>query len=244
MIAAPETGRAGPGLGDRTLDDQALRDQALGNLTLGSVYSDVEAYYSARVARHGATPRGVDWSCWATQNLRFVQLLKLCDFSGPFALNDMGCGYGALADYLAMRHATAAIDYLGIDLSQAMIRHARLRLSGPDRRFVVAASCPRVADYCVASGVMNVSLGHPREPWEQFVATILRDMRRCSRRGFSVNFKAAAGTTMGAADEPAEGLYRTTPQRWIEFCEAELGCSVETLDDYGMREFTLLVRCN
>jgi len=226
MTVSPRTDRAGAKPGDRTLR---------------GVFSDVEAYYSARVAKHGATPLGVDWSCWATQNLRFVQLLKLCDFSGPFALNDIGCGYGALAAYLAMRHATTAIDYLGVDLSQAMVRRARRRFSGSGRRFVVATSSPRVADYSVASGVMNVSLGHPREVWEDFVATILREMRRASRRGFSVNFINADIDTV---HDLADGLYRTTAQRWIDFCEGELGCSVETIDGYGMREFTLLIRCN
>lgn len=226
MIVSPETDRAG-----LRPDDRALLD----------VLSDVEAYYSARVAKHGATPLGVDWSCWATQNLRFVQLLKLCDFSKPFSLNDIGCGYGALAAYLAMRHATTAIDYLGVDLSPAMIRRARPRFSGPGRRFVVATSSPRVADYSVASGVMNVSLGYPREVWEDFVATMLRDMRRASRRGFSVNFIKADGN---AANDLADGLYRTTARRWIDFCENELGCSVETIDGYGMREFTLLIRCS
>jgi SAM-dependent methyltransferase len=226
MTVASETGRSGAGPGDRTLQ---------------GLYSDVEAYYSARVARHGATPLGVDWSCWATQNLRFVQLLKMCDFSGAFALNDIGCGYGALAAYLAMRHATTAIDYLGVDLSQTTIRRARRRFSGPGRRFVVATSSPRVADYSVASGVMNVSLGYPREVWENFVATILRGMRRTSRRGFSVNFIDADGTT---ANDLAGGLYRTTARRWADFCENELGCAVETIGGYGMREFTLLMRCS
>jgi len=229
MTASSETGRASPGLGDGTLRN---------------VLSDVEAYYSARVAKHGATPLGVDWSCWATQNLRFVQLLRLCDFSVPFALNDIGCGYGALAAYLAMRHATTGIDYLGVDLSKAMVRRARRRFAGPGRRFAVATSCPRVADYSVASGVMNVSLGHPLAVWEGFVADILRDMRRSSRRGFSVNFiRASAGTDGQVADTVADGLYRTSPQRWIAFCDGELGCSVETIDGYGMREFTLLIRC-
>src|SRR5882757_7851008 len=79
----------------------------------GSVYSDVEAYYSARVARYGATPLGVDWSCQATQSLRFVQLLKICDFSAPFSLNDLGCGYGALCAFLDTRYSEAGIDYLG-----------------------------------------------------------------------------------------------------------------------------------
>ena len=227
MTVASEFDRTGPGPSDGTLRN---------------VLADVEAYYSARVAKHGATPLGVDWSCWASQNLRFVQLLKLCDFSGPFALNDIGCGYGALAAYLAMRHATTEIDYLGVDLSQAMVRRARRRFAGSARRFVVATSCPRVADYSVASGVMNVTLGHPRKVWEDFVATILRDMRRASRRGFSINFKNA--TAGSDADDLADGLYRTTPQRWIDFCEGELDCSVETVDGYGMREFTLLIRCN
>ena len=81
----------------------------------------------------------------------------------------------------------------------------------------------------------------PRAVWENFVATILRDMRRTSRRGFSVNFKATDGNV---ANDPADGLYRTGPQRWIDFCESELGCSVKTIDGNGMREFTLLIRCN
>ena len=94
------------------------------------VYSDIEAYYSARVAQYGATPMGVDWSCQATQSLRFVQLLKVCDFSAAFSLNDIGCGYGALAAFLAVRHPKSKIDYLGVDLSRAMIERARRRHSG------------------------------------------------------------------------------------------------------------------
>ncbi len=42
---------------------------ALGSRVTEGVYSDVEAYYSARVAKYGATPLGVDWSCQATQSL-------------------------------------------------------------------------------------------------------------------------------------------------------------------------------
>jgi SAM-dependent methyltransferase len=221
-----------PGEGDGT------RFEPGGNV-LGSVYSDVEAYYSARVAKYGATPLGVDWSCQATQSLRFVQLLKICDFSAPFTLNDIGCGYGALAAFLAMRYPKSKIDYLGVDLSRAMVSRARRRFSTPDRHFVVRKASPRIADYSVASGVMNVNCGHSHATWEDFIATILEQMRRTSRRGFSVNFIIDA--TQGSLPDI---LYRTTPQPWIHFCERDLGCSVETIDNYGMKEFTLLVRCN
>jgi SAM-dependent methyltransferase len=205
---------------------------------LRPVHARIEAYYTDKISRHGVGPRGVDWTCTATQELRFVQLLKLCDFSRPFSLNDIGCGYGALVGFLARRHPEADIDYLGVDLSPVMISRARRRYRAAQaRRFVVGNEIPRVADYALASGVMNVMLDHPRALWEEFVADTLRRMRASSRRGFAVNFMA---------DKPdgtaGEGLYRTDSSRWIWFCEQTLGCAVEIVGGYGMREFTLLVR--
>lgn len=203
-----------------------------------SVYSRIEAHYSSTVARFGASPRGVDWTCTATQELRFVQLLKLCDFDAPFSLNDVGCGYGALIKLLDQHHPETTIDYLGIDLSAGMINRARRRCRGrPGRRFVVGSDSSRIADYSVMSGVMNVMVGHSRALWEEFVAETLRQVHETSLRGFAVNF-LAENSSRGAID----GLYLTDPQRWITFCEAALGCAVEVVSGYGMREFTLLVR--
>jgi SAM-dependent methyltransferase len=215
-----------------------------GGAEVQQVYSDVEAYYGAQVAKYGATPRGVDWSCQATQSLRFVQLLRVCDFAAPFALNDVGCGYGALCAFLDLRYPDSRIDYVGVDLSRAMISRARRRFRRADRHFVVGKASPRIADYSVASGIMNVNVGHSRAVWEAFVAAVLQDMRRTSRRGFSVNFMSDAVTASEVhGKSPAARLYRTSPERWIPFCEKTLGCSVETLENYGMREFTLLLRC-
>ena len=75
----------------------------------------------------------VDWTCVATQEMRFVQLLKLCDFGLPFTINDLGCGYGALASFLDWWHGASGVDYLGIDLSREMVRRARQQWRGIDR---------------------------------------------------------------------------------------------------------------
>ena len=205
---------------------------------LHPVYARIEAYYTDKISRHGAGPRGVDWTCTPTQELRFVQLLKVCDFSRPFLLNDVGCGYGALAEFVARRHPKVDIDYLGVDLSPVMISRARRRHRGlQGRRFAVGNEIPRIADYSVASGGMNVMLDHPRVLWEEFVADTLRRMHAASRRGFAVNFMAqkADGTS-------AKGLYRVDPSRWTLFCQQTLGCVVEIVGGYGMQEYTLLVR--
>jgi SAM-dependent methyltransferase len=199
-----------------------------------AIEATIESYYSSRVARYGATPLGVDWSCVATQHLRFVQLLKLCDFSVPFSLNDIGCGYGALLSFLAERHPACPIDYLGVDLSRAMLSRARRRHRA---RFVIAGAAPRSADYSIASGIMNVKLDHSRAAWEDFVAAVLADLHRTSRRGFAVNFMAEA-----ASDDTHGQLYRTSPDPWLSYCRGTLGCAVELLAGYGMREFTLLAR--
>jgi len=205
---------------------------------LAEVYASIERYYSAKIKTFGPTPHGADWNSFITQEVRFVQLLKLCDFSAPFALNDVGCGYGALWSYLTRYHADACVDYLGFDVSPAMVCQAdSLRRDLSRASFLVASASPRVADYSVASGTFNVKLDQPFDRWERFIGKTLLEMHATSRRGFAVNFM-----TPQASDRAPQELYRTTPEPWTRYCEKEFGSSVEVLADYGLREFTLLIR--
>ena len=168
-----------------------------------------------------------------------MQLLRLCDFEAPFSLNDIGCGYGAMLAFLAQRHRRKTIDYLGVDLSSAMIAEAhQLWCKRPNTEFVVASTSPRVADYSVASGIFNVKLNQPDALWTQFIKKTLAMIRATSRRGFAVNFLAPL--TTGATGKPE--LYRAPSTIWGRYCEREFGATVEVLGSYGMREYTLLVR--
>ncbi len=205
--------------------------------SINAIIAGVDEYYSGIAQRYGQTPRGVDWTSAATQYLRFVQLLKLCDFSVPLSLNDFGCGYGALLEFLAFRHPDAAVAYRGIDISKVMIDAACKRWSArPQTTFEYNSRCTAISDYSIASGVCNVRLGHPLAAWEAYVTSILANLHATSRCGFAVNFM------LPRDGQPMENeLYRTDPDRWIAYC-TELGCVVEIVGDYGMREFTLLMR--
>lgn len=201
---------------------------------MNPIHRTIEEYYTGKVRQFGCTPFGVDWTCTATQEMRFVQLLKLCDFRAPFTVNDLGCGYGALAGFLRRRDGTCAIDYLGIDLSTEMVRRARAQWRGVDGiRFVKGSASPRVADYSVASGIFNVRLATPVDAWEAFVRETLRQMAATSRRGFAVNLVNSL---------PRDGLYTTSPDPWVQYCDTELGADAKVLEGYGMHEFSLLVR--
>jgi SAM-dependent methyltransferase len=210
----------------------------LTSVAFDSVCTDVEAYYADRLARYGAIPLGVDWSCLATQWLRFVQLLRICPSDRSFSLIDLGCGYGALATFLAQHYQSTNIDYLGIDLSLEMVRRGRRRHRGnPKVRFAVGRSVTQKADFVVASGTMNVMLNYPRRTWEGFISNILADMDRMSRLGFAVNFVTRPGRQSQSGQ-----LYCTKVEKWARFCEQELGRSIEVLGNYGLQEFTLLAR--
>ena len=172
--------------------------------------------------------------------MRFVQLLKLCDFSDGFSLNDVGCGYGALLSLLARRHRRLQIDYEGTDLREEMVaaaarRWARRRTA----HFRVGRDAMRIADYSVASGVFNVKLDAPEKAWKRDIQQSLQCMRSNSRRGLAVNFIEAAGRPESRIPQ----LYYADPQWWARHCERNLGVDVEILSGYGLQEFTLLMHC-
>lgn len=208
-------------------------------VALAAVLRRVEAYYSRKVTQYGPSPAGVDWASHAEQELRFDQLLKVCDFSDPFSLNDLGCGYGALLAHLGRHHPGTAVDYLGIDVSAAMIWHAQRCLGcSESQRFVVGHRIPRVADYTVVSGIFNVRLSEPTDAWRRLIRSILPQISTHSRKGFAINFMCRSVRR----PRTSQGLYLTRPENWTDYCEHTFGVSVQVLCGYGLPEFTLLAR--
>lgn len=205
---------------------------------LSAVHAATARYYGGKVRRFGATPAGADWRCEPTQQMRFVQLLKLCAADSRFSLDDLGCGWGALPQFLARRRMRSRVDYLGIDLSGEMIAAAKAFRPRDASCFVVGSRSPRVADYGVASGLFNVRLHTPLAQWEAFIRDTLEGLRQTCRRGFAVNLMEPVPEGI---ESPAE-LYRAPAERWAAFIEKALGCEVEVLRGYGLREATLLAR--
>ena len=202
-----------------------------------SVLSDVADYYSEKLALHGETPKGVDWNGEGSQTLRFEQLCKIVDDRGPFSLNDLGCGYGALHDFLGSRFS--GFSYSGVDVSESMIRAAEQRYQGVDQaRFVLSSEPDEVADYGVASGIFNVRLGRSDAKWCEYVEATLDILDRTSRIGFSFNCL----TSYSDAEKMRDDLYYADPCVLFDLCKRRYSRNVALLHDYGLYEFTILVR--
>jgi SAM-dependent methyltransferase len=206
-------------------------------MSLPAPLESVRAYYSARLAEHGATPRGVDWNSAESQELRFAQLLRVCDLERPFVLGDYGCGYGALVDYLAARGCP--FSYRGYDISADMVGAARARHAGrPDCVFATDEGVLAGADYVVASGIFNVKLGADAATWQDHVLACLDRFAALARRGFAFN----ALTRYSDPERMRDDLYYPDPCFLFDHCKRRYARNVALLHDYGLYEFTILVR--
>jgi SAM-dependent methyltransferase len=203
------------------------------------ILAEVAAYYSAKLAEHGATPRGVDWNGEESQMLRFEQLTKVIRQPRDFSLNDLGCGYGALYEYLRTKYHDFA--YTGCDVSSDMILAARDRgPSNHDAKFIVAAAPPEIADYGIASGIFNVKLGRSDAEWYDFLKSTLDVLDRTSHHGFAFNCL----TSYSDAEMMRDYLYYSNPCVLFDFCKRRYSRHVALLHDYDLYEFTIIVRKN
>ncbi len=199
--------------------------------------TEIAGYYSAKLVEHGANAKGVDWSSEASQLLRFEQLTKVIGPADGFSVNDLGCGYGALYDFLRSRHRS--FSYTGCDVSTVMVAAAQARHHGTDQvRFVLASEPPEIADYGVASGIFHVRLARTSSEWRRYIEATLDVMHRTSRHGFSFNCL----TTYSDADKMRGDLYYADPCRIFDYCKRRYSRHVALLHDYGLYEFTILVR--
>ena len=200
-----------------------------------AILTTVGDYYSDKVATHGATPRGVDWRDAAGQHKRFEQLLRRFDLGRPFTIGEVGCGYGALVQYLRQRNVE--FSYVGCDVSPEMISRAQALYKDEANVAFELGTCSRPADYIVASGIFNVRFGFDEEQWSAYVLATIEAMVGLARRGSAFNFL----TGFSDEDRKEARLWYPDPGRWLDLCLSRYGRNVTLFHDYGLYEFTIAV---
>jgi SAM-dependent methyltransferase len=202
-----------------------------------SILTEVENYYTAKILEYGETPRGVDWNSEDSQFLRFDQLSKIISKAGNFSLNDIGCGFGSLLDYLENRFSD--FRYQGCDISAEMIRAAKNRNSGKQHaEFIISSSPSQVAEFSVASGIFNVKQDRSDAEWLEYLKATLDVLNKHSKMGFAFNCL----TSYSDKEKMRGDLYYADPCQLFDFCKRRYSRHVSLLHDYGLYEFTILVR--
>ena len=205
------------------------------------MHPDIEAavdrYYTVKLSEFGATPQGADWNGVVSQTLRFRELSRLIVGRTEFSLIDLGCGYGALFDYLNMHFEN--FRYVGLDLSSDMVQAARQRIgSNPRVDLKRSSTIETSADYVVACGIFNVQLQFSDAEWEHFIFETLESMNRYSDKGFAFNCL----TKYSDPEKRRNYLYYADPCALFDHCMRSYSPHVYLLHDYGLYDFTVGVR--
>jgi SAM-dependent methyltransferase len=196
----------------------------------------IQNYYDEKLRLHGATAQGVDWKNLETQEIRFALLCQLFDGVKNFEVNDLGCGYGAFAQYLE-KTETPFEKYYGYDISEEMIRQAETQFPGSTRCLFIASGTPDKRQFTVSSGIFNVKLDTPEAAWKEVVSELLETMCKSSRDGFSFNMLKPP------TDEiyRREHLFYADPAFYEQYCLEHFGKKVTVLMHEKLFEFTILV---
>jgi SAM-dependent methyltransferase len=202
-----------------------------------AILSEVAAYYASKLQSHGSTPQGVDWNGRDSHELRHLQFLRLLEGSPNDSIIDLGCGFGDFLRFL--RAAGHQGRFIGYDITPGMIEKARaLHGEGEDRQWRIGAEPTEVADFAIASGIFNVKGDVPNELWTRYAFRTIDILARAGRRGFGFNVLSM----MSDADRRRPNLYYADPAEMLAHCLSRYGRSVALMQDYGLYEFTVLVR--
>lgn len=201
------------------------------------ILAAVTAHYEQALATHGTTAKGVDWKDEDGQRLRHRQFLRLVEHDPEASILDLGCGYGDFLPFLRAHGHRGR--YIGLDVAPAMVEAARrLHGEGPDRVFHLGAESPEPADYAIASGILNVIRGADASAWQAYVDGVIEGLARSSRRGFAFNMLSLNSDP----ERRRPDLHYADPAAMLAATIARHGRHAAVLQDYGLWEFTLLVR--
>ncbi|KPQ39967.1 MAG: Methyltransferase domain [Phormidium sp. OSCR] len=206
------------------------------NPSFNSIQKKVASYYSGKIGKYGSTPLGVDWNSWESQKTRFDQLTRVIQKMDFFSINDLGCGYGAFLEYLKSRYQS--FSYEGYDISDSMISAARSKYFTEKENFKNTYSPSRVADYSIASGIFSVCLDIDKVLWESYLYDYLDILNSHSRHGFAFNCL----TSYSDREKMKNYLFYADPCKIFSHCKERYSHEVALLHDYGLYEFTIIVR--
>jgi hypothetical protein len=120
-----------------------------------------------------------------------------------------------------------------------MIAAAReLAGEGPGRRFTADRDALEPADVVVASGIFNVVADTAPDAWRAYTLDTIRELADRARLGLAFNML----TSYSDPERMVERLYYGDPGFYFDWCKRNLSRHVALLHDYGLYEFTILVR--
>lgn len=171
-----------------------LESDVLRRLMFASYERQLNRAYRNRLASKGSTAQGVFWRSQSSQFARFDALLSLVHqlrARKPVSIADIGCGYGAMLDFINTSSSFRHIEYWGVDINRAMIDACHKKFPHQTSIFSVGNKPQSMVDFCLFSGTFNLT--HIDDPtmWNNYIFSALDQCMKHARYGLILNLLCA-----------------------------------------------------
>ncbi|MBL6595633.1 MAG: class I SAM-dependent methyltransferase [Candidatus Puniceispirillum sp.] len=176
--------------------------------------------YRNRLADRGTTAQGVFWRSETSQIARFDALLSLAHELAPqkpVTIADIGCGYGAMFDFIKTKPAYAQTIYCGVDINAAMVSACQKKHPTEQALFKLGNAPQTTVDFAIFSGTFNLT--HCDDPalWMDYIFNSLERCMRKTRYALVLNLLTAPQTKI------TQQIFYANRAAFIRRAEQQLG---------------------
>lgn len=194
-------------------------------------------YFKSTFDKYGDSPKGVDWNGKESQDLRFKIILDEISTDTSFSILDVGCGTGALLNYLIEKRCMN-FKYTGIDFVKEMILAAQEKYK--DRKNIKFAnqgidSMQGGFDYVVSSGIFNAKLSTDENTWNAYMLEVINKMFASCNKAVIFNVLTSY------VDFKVEKLHYSDPKYIFDYCKCNLSKFVKINHSYPLFEYTMTI---
>lgn len=208
-------------------------------------YLHIVNHYENCFEKFGATPRGVDWPNQADQERRFQVMLEITKnhliTNSSATLLDLGCGYGALYDFMRQRNLLECFHYSGIDLSEKMIESAEENYPGvsfEERDILTSKLQPSQFDFVLMNGVLTERTSLSQAAMFDFAKNIIAEAFAACKVGLAFNVMSEH------VDWKRDDLFHVPFDELAAFLKEKCSRHFVFRSDYGLYEYTVYLYKN
>jgi len=182
-----------------------------------SFNSRIASVYDKRFKLLGARPEASFWFSGFRQQTRFEIItneIRSLDPDRSVSICDLGCGYGAYAEYLSHKTTPKVSSYLRLDRSAAVIKFCQSKYNYPWAKFEKANNSTKKMDYTVMSGTFNYAATSDVKKWE---AHLYKNLIQCfdkTNRAMIFNLQLSDGPSKISK----KNIYHADLNEIAEFC--------------------------
>lgn len=197
---------------------------------------NIEKLYSNNLDNLGKSSQSVGWPNAKDHWLRFEMLFKSINLKDIASLNDLGCGYGSVLNFL-YDNSYYLKDYYGYDISEKMLNNFdESKYKKTNISKIIDSSLTNAADFTIASGIFNVKFAEDDMTWKNHIVATLHNMNDFSNKGFSFNLLSTY------VDFKKDNLYYGDPLFFFDYCKKNFSRYVSIYHDYPLWEWTIVVK--